>query len=118
MVARILKAVVAGLALANGVVGIDILQTTGFSSCTANSSVSVQRINISYNANNKTVSFDVKGTSTKVQNVTAILNVTAYGQQIYSNAFNPCDKGTFVKQLCPGMCHVVAACPRTRTGRG
>lgn len=116
MAARILKAVVAGLALANCALGIDILQTTGFSSCAGNSSLSVQRINISYNANNKTVSFDVKGTSTKVQNVTAILNVTAYGQQIYSNAFNPCDKGTFVKQLCPGMCGVVAGC--ARTGRG
>jgi hypothetical protein len=115
MAARMLKAVVAGLALANGVLGIDILQTTGFSSCNQNSTVSVQRINISYNAANKTVSFDVKGTSSRVQNVTAILNVTAYGQQIFSNAFNPCDEGTFVKQLCPGMC-VAGGCPRTERG--
>ena len=104
MVSGMIKAAVAGLVLANGVFGIDILQTTGFSSCNENSTVSVQRINISYNAANKTVSFDVKGTSSKVQNVTAMLNVTAYGQQIYSNSFDPCDKGTFVKQLCPGMC--------------
>ncbi|KAK0632144.1 hypothetical protein B0T14DRAFT_417712 [Immersiella caudata] len=99
---RILGAVVAGSALVNGVVGADILQTTGFSSCNNRAaSVSVQRVNISYNNNNKTVSFDVAGSSTQVQNVTAILNVTAYGQQIYSNAFDPCSPGTFVKQLCP-----------------
>ncbi|KAK0657188.1 hypothetical protein B0T16DRAFT_425505 [Cercophora newfieldiana] len=99
---RFLGAVVAGSVLVNGVVGADILQTTGFSSCNnRTASVSVQRVNISYNNNNKTVSFDVAGSSTQVQNVTAILNVTAYGQQIYSNAFDPCSPGTFVKQLCP-----------------
>ena len=112
MAARIWKATVAGLVLANGVLGIDILQTTGFSSCNQNSTVSVQRVNISYNNANKTVTFDVKGTSTRVQNVTAILNVTAYGQSIYSNSFDPCDKGTFVQQLCPGMFCRVEFWPR------
>jgi len=99
--ARLLGVVVAGLVLVNGVAGADILQTTGFSSCNKNASVSVQRVNISYNNNNKTVSFDISGSSSQIQNVTAILNVTAYGQQIYSNAFDPCSPGTFVKQLCP-----------------
>lgn len=99
---QLLNAVVAASVLAHGVLGADILQTTGFSSCNnRTASVSVQRVNISYNNNNKTVSFDVAGSSTQVQNVTAILNVTAYGQQIYSNAFDPCSPGTFVKQLCP-----------------
>lgn len=87
--------------MAKGVVGTDILQTSAFSSCNTNSSVSVQRVNISYNNDNKTVTFDVAGTSSKVQNVTAVLNVTAYGQQIYSNSFDPCAAGTFVEQLCP-----------------
>jgi hypothetical protein len=99
---RLLSAAVAGSVLVNGVAAVDILQTTGFSSCNnRTASVSVQKVNISYNNDNKTVSFDVAGSSTQVQNVTAILNVTAYGQQIYSNAFDPCSPGTFVKQLCP-----------------
>ncbi|KAK3940071.1 hypothetical protein QBC46DRAFT_218757, partial [Diplogelasinospora grovesii] len=85
-----------------GALGADILQTTGFSNCnSANANVTVQRVDISYNADNKTVTFDVAGTSTAVQNVTAVLNVTAYGQQIYSNVFDPCSPGTFVEQLCP-----------------
>jgi hypothetical protein len=87
--------------LAKGVLGADILETSGFSTCNANSSISVQRVNISYNNDNKTVTFDVAGSSSKIQNVTAVLNVTAYGQQIYSNSFDPCSPGTFVQQLCP-----------------
>ncbi|KAK3393009.1 hypothetical protein B0H63DRAFT_516218 [Podospora didyma] len=98
---RLLGAVVAAAVLANGVLGADVLQTVGFSSCNKNANVTVQKAEISYNNDNKTVIFNVAGTSTQVQNVTAILNVTAYGQQIYSNAFDPCDKATFVEQLCP-----------------
>lgn len=78
-----------------------ILKTSGFSDCGSDSSVKVDKIDISYNNENKTVSFDVAGSSSKVQNVTAILNVTAYGNTVYSKSFNPCDKGTFVEQLCP-----------------
>ncbi|CAK7202525.1 hypothetical protein SEUCBS139899_005249 [Sporothrix eucalyptigena] len=80
----------------------DILQTTGFNNCGGNStSVTVQKVDIQYNNDNQTVTFDVAGTSAKVQNVTAILNVTAYGTQVYSNSFNPCSASTFVQQLCP-----------------
>ncbi|KAH6650745.1 hypothetical protein F5144DRAFT_543747 [Chaetomium tenue] len=95
------RALLAGALLASGVLGLDVLETVGFSSCNTNASVSVQRVNIKYNNENKTVTFDVAGTSNRVQNVTAVLNVTAYGQDIYSNSFDPCDKGTFVQQLCP-----------------
>ncbi|KAL2016422.1 hypothetical protein VTK56DRAFT_3543 [Thermocarpiscus australiensis] len=97
----LLRAAVVGAVLANGVLGADVLETVGFSNCNANASVSVQRVDIKYNNDNKTVSFNVAGTSTKVQNVTAILNVTAYGQNIYSNTFDPCAQTTFVEQLCP-----------------
>ncbi|KAL1891608.1 hypothetical protein Sste5346_007524 [Sporothrix stenoceras] len=80
----------------------DILQTTGFNNCGGNdTTVTVQKVDIQYNNANQTVTFDVAGTSAKVQNVTAILNVTAYGTQVYSNSFNPCSASTFVKQLCP-----------------
>lgn len=80
----------------------DILQTTGFNNCGGNdTTVTVQKVDIQYNNANQTVTFDVAGTSSKVQNVTALLNVTAYGTQVYSNSFNPCSASTFVKQLCP-----------------
>ncbi|RKU46104.1 hypothetical protein DL546_005904 [Coniochaeta pulveracea] len=95
------RAFLAAAVLATAAAGEDILVTSGFSTCNQNSSVTVQRANIKYNNDNKTVTFDVAGTSTRVQNVTAMLNVTAYGQQVYSNSFDPCSPGTFVEQLCP-----------------
>ena len=97
----LLRAALAAALLAGRVLGLDVLETSGFSSCNTNASVSVQKVDIKYNNDNKTVTFDVAGTSNKIQNVTAILNVTAYGQNIYSNSFDPCDQKTFVEQLCP-----------------
>ncbi|KAG6002785.1 hypothetical protein E4U21_002775 [Claviceps maximensis] len=83
------------------VMGSQILRTSGFSDCGSDPSVKIDKIDISYDNDNKTVSFDVAGTSTKEQNVTAILNVSAYGNTVYSNSFNPCDKATFFERLCP-----------------
>ncbi|EDN07108.1 conserved hypothetical protein [Histoplasma mississippiense (nom. inval.)] len=40
------------------------------------------------------------GSSSKIQNVTAVLLVEAYGQKI-TQSFNPCDEATKVDQLCP-----------------
>lgn len=97
------RALLVAVACAGVVRAVDILQTTGFSSCGKNAEIQVKKVDIKYNNDNKTVSFDVAGFSTKVQNVTAILNVTAYGNQVYSNTFDPCKSDTFVQQLCPGM---------------
>lgn len=83
------------------VMGGQILKTSGFSDCGSDPSIKVDKINISYNNENKTVSFDVAGTSTKERNVTAVIDVTAYGNTVYSNSFNPCDKATFIDRLCP-----------------
>ena len=79
-----------------------ILTTSGFSTCLTNSDITVQKLDITYDNDAKTVTFDVAGSSAKVMNVTAVLNVTAYGTQVYQNSFNPCDPSTFVSQLCPG----------------
>jgi hypothetical protein len=85
------------------VVGTQILKTSGFSTCLDNSNLTVNNVDIEYNNDNKTVSFNVAGSSTVSMNVTAVLNVTAYGNSVYSNSFNPCNAATFVAQLCPGM---------------
>ncbi|KAF7949492.1 uncharacterized protein EAE97_003001 [Botrytis byssoidea] len=77
------------------------LTTTGYTSCLADSNISVQKMAVTYDNDAKTVTFDVAGSSTKSQNVTAEINVTAYGISVYSKTFNPCDSTTFVEQLCP-----------------
>lgn len=87
--------------LATGALAGDILKTSSFMDCGSDPSVKVDHINISYNKNNRTVDFDVAGTSNKMQNVSAVLKVTAYGNDVYSRSFNPCDHDTLVKQLCP-----------------
>ena len=86
-----------------------ILKTSGFSTCLSGSNITVQNLDIEYNNDDKTVTFNVAGTSTSVQNVTAQLNVTAYGISVYQNSFNPCDPSTYVEQLCPGMSRLHAA---------
>ncbi|PQE19965.1 transient receptor potential ion channel protein [Rutstroemia sp. NJR-2017a BVV2] len=78
-----------------------ILRTTSFSSCLDQSNIVVQKMDISYDNDAKTVTFNVAGTSNLSQNVTAQLNVTAYGISVYQNSFNPCDESTKVAALCP-----------------
>lgn len=97
-------------ALTQGVFAADILQTTTFTTCADSADITVQKIDIEYNNSNKTVSFDVAGMSTKEQKVMAKLNVTAYGTQVYTNSFNPCDNSTYMAQLCPGMRIPIQSC--------
>ncbi|KAM4059815.1 transient receptor potential (TRP) ion channel domain-containing protein [Hirsutella rhossiliensis] len=79
----------------------DILKTDGFSNCGTDDSIKVDKVDITFDKDQKSITFDVAGTSLKEQNVTAVLNVTAYGNAVFSNSFNPCDKATFVGRLCP-----------------
>lgn len=85
------------------VLSTQVLSTSGFSTCLSGSNITVQNLDIQYNADTMAVTFNVAGTSATVQNVTAQLNVTAYGISVYQNKFNPCDAATFVQQLCPGQ---------------
>jgi len=78
-----------------------VLQTTGFSTCGGDNSIQVQQMNIQYDQDGNSVTFDVAGTSTKEQNVTGIITVYAYGSQVYQKSFDPCDSATEVPELCP-----------------
>ena len=94
----------ASLALLPSVLGADILKTSGFSNCNnGTSTIKVNNVDISFDRNTNEIQFDVSGTSTKEQDVTAELIVTAYGIQVYQDTFDPCDESTKVDQLCPGM---------------
>ncbi|KAK9794532.1 hypothetical protein AB5N19_00349 [Seiridium cardinale] len=98
---NIRRAAALATTFAVGVLGDNILTTSSFSNCNTTSAIKVNNVDISYNQNDKSVTFDVSGTSNKVQNVSATLKVTAYGQDVYSNSFNPCATATYVDQLCP-----------------
>ena len=81
----------------------DVLSSSGFTNCLNNATITVQTANVQFDRTSLTVTFDVAGTSSTEQKVTAELVVTAYGNQVYSKSFNPCDPATLVSELCPGM---------------
>ncbi|OJD25311.1 hypothetical protein ACJ73_03317 [Blastomyces percursus] len=80
--------------------GVDILKNNGFTTCLDSSDIKVDRMILEFDRSTNTITFDVAGSSTKIQNVTAELVIEAYGQKI-TKSFNPCDAGTKVDQLCP-----------------
>jgi hypothetical protein len=88
------------------VLGNDILKTQGFTTCLDNSTITVTNLDIQYDRSARAITFDVGGTSSRVQEVLASLTVTAYGKQVYRKEFDPCDEDTKVAQLCPGACNL------------
>lgn len=88
-------------ALASGVLGDNILKMSGFNNCGSDADIKVEKLDISYNAEKKLLTFDVAGTNNKAQNVTANLDVTAYGNSVFKYSFKPCDEATYISQLCP-----------------
>jgi hypothetical protein len=66
------------------------------------SAINVQKLDVTYTKSTKLVVFDLAGTNSKEQNVTATLTVTAYGNQIYTRTFEPCGTEVHVAELCPG----------------
>lgn len=95
------RAALLATTLAAGVLADSVLTTSGFTNCNTTAEIKVNKADITYDQDQQQVTFDLSGTSTKVQNVSATLKVTAYGQDVYSNSFNPCETGTYVEQLCP-----------------
>lgn len=77
----------------------DVLSTSGFASCAADSDIAVRNFNVEYNKENMTVKFNVAGESKRQQQVIADLVVTAYGKEVYRESFDPCEKA--IPFLCP-----------------
>ncbi|KAB8230566.1 hypothetical protein ETB97_007763 [Aspergillus alliaceus] len=79
----------------------DTLSTNGISTCLTGAEVQVQKLDVTYTRSTRVVVFDVSGTNEKQQNVTATLSVYAYGNEVYSKAFDPCGSENHVERLCP-----------------
>jgi hypothetical protein len=100
---RVQLAAIASAALISTAVGSDILHTSGFSNCNngTDSSVQVNNVDISFDKGNNQITFDVSGSSKISQKVKATLIITAYGETVYTDTFDPCEASTKVDQLCP-----------------
>ncbi|RDW87967.1 hypothetical protein BP5796_03661 [Coleophoma crateriformis] len=79
----------------------DVLKLSSFSECVENPDIFIDRANIEYDSKTREIQLDIAGRSSKSENVTASLHVAAYGKQLYTNNFNPCDRESYVAQLCP-----------------
>ncbi|KAL6904344.1 TRP domain-containing protein [Trichoderma evansii] len=95
------RALCLGAMLMTGVMGDQILTTTGFTDCGSLPSVTIHQLSVTYDNNARTVTFDIEGVSTISENVTASLDVTAYGVNAFTNSFDPCDPKSLVNELCP-----------------
>jgi len=80
----------------------DTLSTKGFDLCMTDSSIDITDLDITYTRSTRELVFNLAGTSSKEQKVKATLTVTAYGNQIYSDSFQPCGTQVHVAELCPG----------------
>lgn len=78
----------------------DILSTNGFSLCSTSPSIEVNKLDATYDRSTRQITFDVAGSSTQSQNVTLDLTVTAYGKEVYTKDFDPCDLN--MDEMCPG----------------
>ncbi len=101
MPSRWLAAITALGALSTTALANDVLKTTGFTTCINNADIKVNALDVRFDRSTKQITFNVGGTSSKVQNVTASMSVSAYGKQVYQKDFNPCDEATKVIELCP-----------------
>ncbi|KAJ5627574.1 hypothetical protein N7528_005001 [Penicillium herquei] len=90
-----------GLSVVPQVLAADVLKTRGFHSCLTGSQIQIEALDITYTRSTRELNFDLAGTNSNQQNVTATLSVTAYGNQIYSDSFNPCGDEVHVAALCP-----------------
>ncbi|PYH90675.1 DUF907 domain protein [Aspergillus ellipticus CBS 707.79] len=87
--------------LTSGVLAADTLSTQGLTTCLTDSAIEVDKLSVTYTRSTREIVFDVAGTNAKEQNVTASLTIYAYGNQLYSETFDPCSSTDYVEQLCP-----------------
>lgn len=108
---RFLAWTLLGLGLVPQTLAGDTLSTEGFNLCMTDSPIKVDKLDVSYTRSSNNVVFDVAGTNSKEQNVSATLTVTAYGNQIYSKTFDPCGSEVHVEKLCPGKSNCILLIP-------
>ncbi|PYH68764.1 transient receptor potential ion channel family protein [Aspergillus vadensis CBS 113365] len=87
--------------LATRALAADTLSTNGLTTCMSDSAIQVDKLSVTYTRSTREIVFDVSGTNGVEQNVTAILTIYAYGNQLYSETFDPCSSKYYVEQLCP-----------------
>lgn len=69
----------------------------------------VTNLDVTYDKTTRKLLFDVAGESDVEQKVRGKLIVSAYGQEIYTKTFNPCDSTNPMPGMCPGKSTCIAS---------
>ncbi|KAK7543822.1 hypothetical protein BKA81DRAFT_349463 [Phyllosticta paracitricarpa] len=77
-----------------------MIESNSLNPCMANSSFSATLFNVVFTPNNKTLTFNIVGVSDISGNVTAELEVFAYGYRVLRQKLDPCTNAD-LKGLCP-----------------
>lgn len=77
-----------------------LIESKSLNPCMANSSFSATLFNVVFTPDNKTLTFNIVGVSDISGNVTADLEVFAYGFRALKQTLDPCSSGD-LKGLCP-----------------
>ena len=95
----LVAAITAFIAFTPLVSAIDLIESKSLNPCQTNSSFSASLFDVTFTPNNDTLALDVVGESSIEGNVTAILEVIAYGYTAVKETLNPCDMD--LEGLCP-----------------
>lgn len=76
-----------------------LIQSSSLNSCQDNSKFSATLFNVVFTPANRSLAFDVVGTSTITGNISITLAVDAYGLSVYKTTLDPCEEGW--EGLCP-----------------
>lgn len=77
----------------------DIIESSSLNSCKSGSNFTATLFNVAYTPKNSSISLNINGVSSIVGNVTAQLEVTAYGFSIVNETLDPCSMG--LDGFCP-----------------
>ncbi|KAK7207330.1 hypothetical protein BZA70DRAFT_10070 [Myxozyma melibiosi] len=97
----LLSAATALAALSSTALAANTIGTDSFYTCNDgnNATISVSTFSVSYSKTTQNVTFDLAGSSTEAQNVSATIYISAYGIDVFSYSFDFCDEG--IEELCP-----------------
>lgn len=76
-----------------------IIESTSLVSCMDNSKFTASLFKVSFNPDTRVIDFDINGISEINSNVTANLQVYAYGYKVMDQLLDPCKSG--MRGMCP-----------------
>ncbi|KAI1624980.1 hypothetical protein EDD37DRAFT_372505 [Exophiala viscosa] len=95
----LLSLLLATVSLTPSVLAENIIESSSLNSCQANSNFTATLFNVAYTPANSSIYLNINGVSSITGNVTALVQLIAYGFNILNDTINPCDDN--LSGFCP-----------------